>query len=245
MADGIRIAMWSGPRNLSTALMRSFGNRTDTDVADEPFYGAYLAITGLDHPMREDILDAMPTDWRDCAAACAAPVSPGRIHYQKHMTQHMLPTIGRDWMDACRHAFLIRDPVRVVASFGAKWDGFGLKDIGFAEQADLFDRMADRTGTAPPVIDAADIRAAPGPSLSALCAALGISFDPAMLSWPPGRRASDGVWAAHWYGAVETSTGFAPPEGPPAVLEGPAARIAEAARPFYDHLRVHALRPAT
>ncbi len=241
--DGIRIAMWSGPRNLSTAMMRSFGNRADTEVTDEPFYGAYLALTGLDHPMRGEVLASMPTDWRDAAAVCTEPVAEGRIHYQKHMTQHMVDGIGRDWMDACRHAFLIRDPARVVASFGARWQGFGLADIGFVEQAELFDRVADRAGQAPPVVDAADIRAAPEPMLRALCAGLGIGFDAAMLAWPAGRRASDGVWAAHWYGAVEASTGFAPPEADVPMLTGAAAALAEAARPYYERLRAHALAP--
>jgi hypothetical protein len=243
-AEGRRIAMWSGPRNLSTALMRAFGNRADIHaVHDEPFYAAYLAATGLDHPMRAEILASQPQDWRAVAALCAGePVPPGRLIYQKHMTQHMLPGIGRDWMDAVTHAFLIRSPERVVASFAAKMEAVTLEAIGFLQQAELFDRIADRTGTAPPVVEAEDIRAAPEPTLRALCAALGLDFDPRMLAWPPGARASDGVWGAHWYAAVNRSTGFSPPEPPPAALPPAMQALADAARPAYERLRPFALR---
>jgi hypothetical protein len=245
MDEGRRIAMWSGPRNLSTALMRSFGNRADIyGVRDEPFYAAYLAATGRDHPMRDAILASQPQDWRTVAAACAGePVPLGRLVYQKHMTQHMLPGFGRDWMDAVSHAFLIRTPERVVSSFAARMEAVTLEDIGFLQQAELFDRIADRTGTAPPVVEAEDIRAAPEPMLRALCAALRLDFDPGMLAWPAGARASDGVWGAHWYAAVNRSTGFSPPEPPSAALPAAMRALAEAARPAYERLRAFALQP--
>jgi hypothetical protein len=232
--------MWSGPRNLSTALMRSFGNRGDvTAVLDEPFYAAYLAATGKAHPMREAILAAGPVDWREAAGQCARP---GRgVAYQKHMAQHMLDGFGRDWMDGLTHVFLIRDPVRVVASFAAKWEAVEAEDLGFARQAALFDWVAEREGAAPAVIDAEDVRAAPEAVLRALCARIGLAFDPGMLVWPPGRRASDGVWGAHWYGAVERTTGFAPPDLPPQPLEGRYAAMAEAGQAAYARLRTHAI----
>ena len=243
--EGRRIAMWSGPRNLSTALMRSFGNRADiAAVRDEPFYAAYLAATGRDHPMRDAILASQPQDWRAVAAACAGePVPPGRLVYQKQMTQHMLPGFGRDWMDAVSHAFLIRTPERVVASFAERMEAVTLEDIGFLQQAELFDRIADGTGTAPPVVEAEDIRAAPEPTLRALCAALGLAFDPGMLAWPAGARDSDGVWGAHWYAAVNRSTGFSPPDPPPSALPAAMQALADAARPAYERLRAFALQP--
>jgi len=239
-----RLAMWSGPRNLSTAMMRSFGARADVaTVRDEPFYAAYLAASGKDHPMREAILAAQSTDWRAVARACAEEVGPeGTTIYQKHMTQHMLPRFGRDWMDALAHVFLIRAPERVAASYAAKREAVELADIGFLQQAELFDHVAGRTGAAPPVIDAEDVRADPAGVLGRLCAAVGLPWDAAMLTWGPGPRASDGVWAAHWYGSVEASTGFAPPDPAPPPLEGALARLAEAARPAYEQLRRHALR---
>ncbi len=245
-APAVRIAMWSGPRNISTAMMRAFGNRPDTTVIDEPFYAAYLALTGIDHPMAAEVIAAGPADWRQAATGLAGPVPEGRqVFYQKHMTHHMIPEIGRDWMDGPGfvHAFLIRAPEQVLASYSAKRDSVDLRDIGIAEQAELFERTADRLGRAPPVIDGADILADPAGRLAALCGALGIAFAPAMLSWPAGRRQTDGVWAPHWYHAVEASTGFAPPR--PGIgfddLDDSLKPVAEAARPLYERLSAHRL----
>jgi sulfotransferase family protein len=234
--------MWSGPRNLSTAMMRSFGNRADcAAVRDEPFYAAFLALSGKDHPMRAEVLAAQPQDWRAVARACATePVPSGRILYQKHMTHHMLPEIGLEWMHALDHAFLIRAPERVVASYVARRETVASEDLGFDRQAELFDRVAQRLGRAPPVVDAEAVRADPAGVLRRLCDALGLAFDPGMLAWPAGPRPSDGVWAAHWYAAVNASTGFAPPEPDPPALAGRMRAIAEAARPAYDRLRAHA-----
>jgi hypothetical protein len=243
VAELTRLAMWSGPRNLSTAMMRAFGNHPRcAAVWDEPFYAAYLAETGKPHPMRAEVLAAQPRDWREVARACAgAPVPDGQFLYQKHMTHHMLPKMDLGWMDGITHVFLIRAPERVVASYVVKHEQVGLADIGFRQQAELFDRVANALGAAPPVIDAEATRRDPAGVLTRLCAAIGLPMDGAMLSWPAGIRDSDGVWARHWYGAVEASTGFAPPEPPPPPLEGPMADLAEAARPFYDRLRQCAL----
>ena len=248
MRDAVRIAMWSGPRNISTAMMRSFGNRPDTAVVDEPFYAAYLAATGLDHPMREEVLASQPTDWRAVAAALTGPVPGGRrVFYQKHMTHHMLDGFGLAWTDRCRNAFLIRAPEAVVASYDEKRERPTLADIGVERQRELFEREADRLGQAPPVVDSADVLGDPRGTLDALCAALGIPFSEAMLSWPAGRRDTDGVWAPAWYDAVERSTGFGPPK--PAVeaadLDGGLRRVAEQARPFYERLARHRLQPET
>ncbi|WP_431857539.1 hypothetical protein [Azospirillum sp.] len=238
MSGPIRIAMWSGPRNISTAMMRAWENRPDTAVVDEPFYAVYLAETGLDHPGREEVLASQPTDWRTVAATLVDdPVPGGRaIFYQKHMTHHMLPGVGLDWTDRVRNAFLIRDPAEVVASYVQRRGSVDLADIGVERQAELFDREADRLGRAPPVVDARDVLVAPAATLARLCDALGVPFTEAMLRWPPGRRATDGVWAPHWYASVEASTGFgAPPPRAPA-LSGDLLRVAEAARPTYERL---------
>jgi hypothetical protein len=237
----MRIVMWSGPRNLSTALMRSFGSRADCAVVDEPFYAAFLAESGADHPMRAQVIATGETDWRRVAVACTRePVAPP-VRYEKHMTHHMLPGWGLDWMEGARIAFLIRDPAEVAASYAAKREACTADDIGTAQQGRLWDFCAERWGP-PPVVDAADIRRAPAAVLRKLCAALGLPFDAAMLSWAPGRRATDGVWAKHWYGAVERSTGFEPP-GPPPVLPPALARVADGVRPVYDRLAARALRP--
>ena len=243
--EPVRVAMWSGPRNISTALLRAFENRPDTGVVDEPFYAAYLAATGFPHPLREQVLAAQPTDWRRVADALAGPAPGGEaVFYQKHMTHHMLPQFGRDWIGSCRNAFLIRDPVDVLASYGEKRAGATLADIGIEAQAELFEREADRLGRAPPVVESADVLENPRGALGELCRALGLPFHEAMLSWPAGRRSSDGVWAPAWYDAVERSTGFAPPRSPRAFAElsDDLKPVAEAARPLYERLAAHRLR---
>lgn len=232
----MRIAMWSGPRNLSTAMMYAFGARRDCAVMDEPFYAAYLARTGLDHPMRPEILASQPTDPAEVVARLLGPIPAGRAHlYQKHMTQHMVAGIPRDWMQAVENVFLIRHPARVVASFDVKYGGLTLADIGFLQQAELYDGLV-AAGRRPVVVDSADIRREPEAMLRRLCAALDLEFDPAMLHWPAGGHPSDGVWAPHWYGAVHRSTGFAAAEGDLPQPRGGLAEVAEQALPVYRRL---------
>ena len=238
----IRIAMWSGPRNISTAMMRSFENRPDCAVVDEPFYAAYLAQTGLDHPMRAEVLASQPNDWRAVVDALEAE-QPTAVCYEKHMAHHMLPGFGLEWTAHCRNAFLIREPEAVLASYVAKRAEVTLDDIGVVRQRELFDREADRLGKAPPVVRGADVLADPEGMLTRLCGALGIHFDAAMLSWPAGRRDSDGVWAPAWYEAVERSTGFEAPERKAApALTDALQRIADAARPHYEALARYRLQ---
>jgi hypothetical protein len=240
----VRIAMWSGPRNISTAMMRAFENRPDTAVVDEPFYAAYLAATGLAHPMRDAVLASQSQDWRAVAATLLGEAPGGRpIFYQKHMTHHMVEGFGLDWTEACVNAFLIREPEAVLASYAVKRAGVTLADIGIVRQRDLFEREADRLGAPPPVVHGTDVLADPQGMLRLLCKRLSIPFRKEMLRWPAGRRASDGVWAPAWYDAVERSTGFAPPE-PKATVALPSKlrRIADQARPHYEALAVHRLK---
>jgi hypothetical protein len=239
-----RIAMWSGPRNISTAMMRAFENRPDCVVWDEPFYAAELARSGRDHPMRDEVIAAGETDPERVVARLLGPLDdpdkPGAtVFYQKHMTHHMLDGFDRAWIARVRNAFLIRDPVRVLASYTRAWSDVTLADIGYVQQSEIFDRVADRLGRAPPVIESADVLANPRGTLTALCAALQVPFREEMLSWPPGRRKSDGVWAPVWYTAVERSTGFAAPSpeaAAPVTLPPALQRIADAALPHYDRL---------
>jgi hypothetical protein len=239
----MKIAMWSGPRNLSTAMMYAFGNRPDCAVVDEPFYAAYLAMTGLDHPMRDEILTTQPQDPAEVAKALSGPNPGGKAHwYQKHMTQHMIAGVPRDWMRDVVNVFLIRHPARVVASYAAKRENPTLDDIGFRQQAELFDEVLAFGGT-PVVIDSHDIRDNPRVMLEKLCESIGLPFSDAMLSWPSGGHASDGVWAPHWYGAVWNSTGFAGAEGPLPALDPAAAALAAEALPFYTRMSAQALRP--
>ncbi|WP_161762444.1 HAD family hydrolase [Rhodobacter amnigenus] len=233
----MKIAMWSGPRNLSTAMMYSFAARGDCAVWDEPFYAAYLAKTGIDHPMRDAIIAAHDADPASVAAACTGAVPDGKdVHYQKHMTLHMIPEFDRGFMRDLTNVFLIRHPARVVASYSQKREAPTLADIGFVQQAELFDQVAGWSGRTPIVIDSADIRANPRESLEKLCAALGIAFTANMLSWPAGPKPYDGVWAPHWYNAVHASTGFGEAEGPLPTLPAEYAPLVEQALPHYQRL---------
>ena len=245
MTPPTRIAMWSGPRNISTAMLRAFGNRADALVSDEPFYAAYLAATGLLHPMRAEVLASQPHDWRVVAQSLCGPVPGARkIWYQKHMAHHMLPAFGMDWAQGLHNAFLIRAPEAVLASYVAKREEVTLDDIGLPQQVAWFERVADGLGHAPPVLDSRDILAQPAGMLAALCAACSIGFDPAMLHWPAGRRETDGVWAPAWYDKVEQSTGFGPSrtEAGFDALDDRLKPIAEAARPLYERLHKARLR---
>ena len=237
-APAVRIAMWSGPRNISTAMMRSFEARGDSAVTDEPFYAAYLHRTGIEHPMRDEVIASQSLDPREVAAMLIGAVPGGKpLWYQKHMTLHMVDEIDRGWMAQVRNAFLIREPAAVLASYAAKRADVTLADIGFVQQRELFEQAADRLGAPPPVVDAADILSDPGRTLGLLCKALGVSYTPAMLHWPPGRRATDGVWAPAWYQAVERSTGFsAPAPKHAAPLSRHLETLAEQAQPHYDAL---------
>jgi len=233
--------MWSGPRNISTAMMYAFGNRPDCYAWDEPFYGFSLLHHGNDHPMRDEIIAANETDWDRLVTRCLAP-APKPLFYQKHMTHHMLAGYDRRWILGLTNAFLIRAPERVLASYTKKWSEVSLRDIGFAEQAEIFDMVAQELGAAPPVIDAEDVLANPRGSLVALCKAAGIAFDEAMLSWPMGPKPFDGNWAPHWYNAAWASTGFAlPSKGEAEPLPPHLAKIADGARPHYEALRLYRL----
>lgn len=231
----MKIAMWSGPRNLSTAMMYAFGNRPDFAIWDEPFYAPYLDATGLDHPMRDAILAAHDTDPAQVAIRCAGPVPDGKKHfYMKHMPHHMLDGFPLDWAQDCVNIHLIRHPARVIASYGAKRAAMTLEDIGFPQQLALYEKLGGI------VIDSADIRADPDGMLRKLCENIGLDFDPAMLCWPAGARRDDGVWAAHWYGAVHQSTGFAGAEGALPDVAGHQILL-DQSLPFYDALAARKL----
>jgi len=239
----IRIAMWSGPRNISTAMMRSFEARGDAAVSDEPFYAAYLHRTGIDHPMRREVLASQSLDPREIAKMLTGPVPGGKpVWYQKHMTLHLLEDFERDWMLQMRNAFLIRDPCAVLASYALKRSSMTAADIGFARQRELFDEVADRLGAPPPVVDTADVLANPGRTLERLCGALGIPYAASMLRWPPGGRATDGVWAPAWYQSVHRSTGFEPQALRASVPLPPGLRrLADEALPHYQALHTYRL----
>ncbi|MEZ4322380.1 MAG: HAD family hydrolase [Myxococcota bacterium] len=231
----VRIAMWSGPRNLSTALMRSFEARGDCTVADEPLYAHYLVHTGLQHPLRDAVIASQPTDWRVVAEHLVRDL-PTPVAYQKHMAHHLLDRVGRDWLGAVRNALLIRHPARVLASYAARREHVEPADLGFLQQVSLLDELGSR-GLPVVVLDSADLLRDPPGVLERLCGALGVPFTERMLSWPPGPRGSDGVWASHWYASVWASTGFAEPspDALPAIPE-PLRPVLDALMPAWERL---------
>ncbi|MEO8460569.1 MAG: hypothetical protein ABI451_08580 [Dokdonella sp.] len=241
--EPLRIAMWSGPRNISTAMMRAWENRGDCAVSDEPLYAHYLAHTGLDHPARDEVIAAGEADWRKATTALTGPIPDGRpIWYQKHMSHHLLPHMDHGWTHALRNAFLIRDPAEVVSSYLKTRSRVTPEDIGLPQEVLLFDEVADRIGHAPAVIDSDEFLRAPEPHLRALCKRFDIPFSERMLSWPAGPRASDGIWAPHWYATVWQSTGFGPPHQHTVELDVTGARVADACRPMYEYLARYRIR---
>ncbi|MEP1230123.1 MAG: HAD family hydrolase [Litorimonas sp.] len=239
----IRIAMWSGPRNLSTAMMRSFGARADTVCVDEPFYAAYLDMTGQAHPMRDEILARHETNPLRVINEMvnAPPLAP--IFYQKQMTHHMLQDIPRQWMGHVRNVFLIRHPARVLASYIKKMEAISLEAIGFAQQLDLFNFAQSLSGETPIVIDSDDILKNPKGMLCSLCEHLGIAYDEAMLSWAQGGRPEDGAWAPHWYDAVCQSTGFSQLREEIPELAPEYKDIQDKALEIYESLAQFRIRP--
>jgi hypothetical protein len=243
MTETVRVAMWSGPRNISTAMMRAFENRSDTVVVDEPLYAAFLKRTGIEHPGREEVLVSQPTDLDAAIAALSSPLPPGRrVHYAKHMAHHLPEAMDLRWTLGFRNILLIRDPAEVVASYVRARETCEPKDIGLPQQRWLFE-FWDRQGLDSPILDAQAFLASPEAHLRWLCNWLGIPFMASMLSWPPGPRDSDGVWGPHWYAAVWASTGFEPWHPREVNLSKHDAAVAQACRPIYDTLYARRVRP--
>ncbi len=239
-----RIAMWSGPRNISTAMMRAFENRADTWVLDEPYYAYYLDQTGIDHPLHVDIIAAGETSQVAITQRCTKEEQKNfGIQYQKQMCHHMIADTALDWLNQVENCFLIRHPAEVVASYAAKREQISADDLGFRRQAELFDLVTGEFHRKAIVLDTHDILANPKYMLSALCAELEIPFSERMLSWPAGARESDGVWATHWYGAVQKSTGFAAPRVERVNVPRELGSIVDACLPYYEQLQSHKLRP--
>jgi hypothetical protein len=237
----IRIAMWSGPRNISTAMMRAWGNRWDTTVIDEPFYAFYLKASNKKHPGANEIITAGETDWRKVIAHLTGPIPSGkRVFFQKQMAHHLLPEVDRQWLFNVTNCFLIRDPAEVIASYVQKREDPELEDLGFVQQCEIFDLV--RKSKEPAIVDAKDVRENPERTLRLLCASVDVEFDPAMLSWSPGLRDTDGIWAKHWYNEVARSTSFQPYQPRCAEIPPHLGETYERCRAFYGRLHQYRLR---
>jgi hypothetical protein len=235
--------MWSGPRNISTAMMRAWGNRVDTFVVDEPFYAYYLGATGKKHPVADVVIASGETDWRKIVAQLTGPVPNGkRIFFQKQMAHHLLPDVDREWLGGVTNCFLIRDPREVIASYVKKREDPLLQDLGFMQQVEIFDFVRTRTSSIPPIVDAKDVLENAEPMLRLLCEAVGVEFSQSMLSWPAGLRETDGVWAGHWYREVAKTTSFQPYRPRHAEVPTHLREIYDRCRECYERLYEYRLR---
>jgi len=241
-AATVRVAMWSGPRNISTAMMRAWENRPDTFVVDEPLYAHYLDHTGRDHPVAEQVIAAGETDWPKVVEWLTSGSPDGQpVFYQKQMAHQLLPHIDRDWIDSLTNCLLIRDPREMITSYIRRVPDPTMDDLGMPQLVEIFERTRERSGRVPPIIDAQDVLENPRRILGLLCEAVGVEFTETMLSWPPGQRDSDGTWAPHWYDQVIESTGFRPYRPKPDRVPDELVPLYEACREYYDRLYEHRL----
>lgn len=239
-----RIAMWSGPRNISTALMRAWENRGDTIVTDEPFYAYFLRHSGRQHPGREDVLANQSSNWIDVVQSLNMALPAGyTIHYQKQMAHHLDLSVSLEWLDGMRNCFLIREPRNMLASLLKVVPDARLSDTGLPQQLRLFEYVCETLGATPPIIDSADVLRNPAGMMRALCQAVDVPFSEKMLSWPAGPRDSDGVWAPYWYASVEQSTGFAPWRPATPVIAQEKMNVLDQCRVLYAQMALHRLRP--
>lgn len=233
----LRIAMWSGPRNISTAMMRSWENRDDCAVIDEPFYAHYLQETGADHPGRDEVIEKDEPDEARVLERILGPAPVNSaIYYQKHMAHHLLPCMDRSWMDAFSHAFLIRNPRDMMTSLQVRIGEFTAEETGLPQQLEIFEAICERDGRTPPVVDSKDVLTDPRRVVELLTEALGVEFQESMLSWEAGERESDGVWAHHWYDRVWESTGFAPYQPKAEEVPMELEDVLHTIQPIYDRL---------
>jgi hypothetical protein len=240
-----RIAVWSGPRNISTALMRAWGSRPDTLVCDEPLYAHYLHVTGKQHPGRDATLAAHDADWCRTASWLIGPVPAGkRIFYQKHMAHHLLPDVGRDWISQLDSCFLIRHPREMLISLSKHLPALTIWDTGLPQQVELFQQVRRQTGSVPCVLDARDVLTAPEIVLRRWCTTLQVEFDSRMLSWATGPRDTDGAWGPYWYQEVYRTTTFGRANSRNEELDSRYQSLLDELLPLYELLYPHRLTAA-
>lgn len=236
--------MWSGPRNISTAMMRSWENREDTVVIDEPLYGPYLYKTQNKHPMFTEIIKSQGHDEDRIIADLTQQDLPNNssIYYQKHMSHHILEGMDVSWIKQLTNVFLIRDPRYVLSSYLRKHNNPTPENLGYPQQLMLFNYVKENLGYTPIVMESKDILKNPEEMMKLLCEKLTIPFDNSMLTWPKGYRDSDGIWAPHWYNRVIESTGFSKYKPKDINLDSKTELITKKCMPYYLELSKYALK---
>ena len=235
-----RICVWSGPRNISTALMYSFASRTDTRVIDEPFYAHYLKTTGVSHPGREEVLASQENDADKVIDNVVLKDYAEPVLFIKNMAHH-LTDMQTDFLDELVNVFLIREPAEVITSLIKNLPDPVMRDTGFKMEYEIFDSLQTK-GLKPLVIDARELLLDPEKILKAFCAKVGIPFVPQMLTWEKGPRPEDGVWAKHWYENVHNSTGYAPYQPANRPVPPKLNGLLESCRSYYNLLYKEALK---
>ena len=235
-----RINCWSGPRNVSTALMRSFSQRADTTAVDEPLYGHYLATTGAPHPGRDELLQVLETDARAVIEDVILGPCETEVLFMKQMVHHLTPDVDVGFLDQCVNVMLIRDPAEVISSLVNQLPEPTMRDVGMERQLELFRDLRDR-GQEPPVLDARHLLLDPEGVLRQMCDHIGLGWDAGMLSWPPGSRPEDGPWDRYWYENVRKSTGFEPYRERDREVPASCSELLSRCRAYYDELSESAI----
>ena len=235
------IYMWSGPRNLSTALMRSFENRDDTEVLDEPFYSFYLKNTGLKHPMHNKIINAYPNDLKQILNKITKLPKNNKVFYQKHMTHHLIDENNLDWLKNGKNCFLIRHPAKVINSYIKKNEILEIRDIGFKKQFEIFEIVKSKYDFNPVVINSDNILKNPKEIIMKLCERLNIKFSNKMLNWPKGPRNSDGIWSVIWYEQVNKSSTFSKYSDSNTVVPSKYQKIYKESLKIYNNMNKYSL----
>ncbi len=239
------ICLWSGPRNVSTALMYSFRQRSDTRVVDEPLYGHFLRVSGADHPAALDVMNHMDCDGDRVMRRLLISEDDERpVQFLKQMAHHLV-AIDEQFLAATTNVLLIRDPAEMLPSLINQIPEPTIRDTGLKRQWQLYEALLLRGEHHPPVLDARELLLDPRGVLRKLCAILDLTFEPAMLAWPPGPKPEDGVWAPHWYHNVHISSGFSEYRSKNQPLPSRLAALREECDHYYQRLYAHSLKANT
>lgn len=231
------IACWSGPRNISTALMRSWSSRKDTFVTDEPFYAYYLKETQMNHPMHKKIINHYLSDYDEIVNHLINEI-PNRknIWYQKHMAHHLIDLSKIDWIKKCENCILIRHPKEVISSYTAKNELNCVTELGYPQQFELA-KFLKKSNCSFKIIDSADLLKNPKEILFEWCESINIQFDESMLHWKRGDHPNDGIWWPHWYNNVIETTGFQKYKKKDISIENEYDSIYNDSMEYYNYLK--------